>query len=181
MTLVDNHAPATTDSTPPATGIAFTHDLAVIGMGYVGLPTALAFHRAGEKVLGIDVDTHRLAAITDQRVDLIPDDHLQLSAALTDDRFCLSDQPATISQAACVLICVPTPVDRHLTPDLRALEAACAMVVDRAVAGQLIILTSTSYVGTTRALLADPSLPAVWCPAAMWRLHPARNGSIRAM
>src|SRR5207245_5523244 len=53
-------------------------------------------------------------------------------------------------------ICVPTPVDGDQTPDLTMLLAACASVVHHAVPGQVIILTSTSYVGTTRDLLTEP-------------------------
>src|SRR5690606_30986926 len=55
-----------------------------------------------------------------------------------------------------IVICVPTPVDRYQVPDLRALRGACDSIVDIARPGQLILLTSTSYVGTTRDLLVGP-------------------------
>ena len=61
-----------------------------------------------------------------------------------------------MSDAAAVIICVPTPLDEHLTPDLSILRAACSMVVDAAIGGQLLLLTSTTYAGCTRDLLLRP-------------------------
>jgi UDP-N-acetyl-D-glucosamine dehydrogenase len=79
-----------------------------------------------------------------------------LAAALDGDRLELTSSAAALDDADVVLICVPTPVDDDLRPDLRALQRACAAAVDHARDGQLIILTSTSYVGTTRDLLIGP-------------------------
>jgi UDP-N-acetyl-D-glucosamine dehydrogenase len=137
----------------PATG---TYDVAVVGLGYVGLPTALAFHAAGGRVLAIDVSADRLAKIRDGAVDLLESDHARLTAALGGDAFALVTDPSCTSWARAVIICVPTPVTAHLVPDLRALEAACGDAVRHAVPGQVIILTSTSYVGCTEDLLARP-------------------------
>lgn len=157
MSLVaDPHVPASDPLLTWSVPGAFTHDLAVLGMGYVGLPTALGRHATGGKVLGIDLNSQRLAAIARRDVDLVPSDHDRLTLALTDGRLDLTDQPDRISAAACVVICVPTPVDDHLVPDLGILRAACAMVVEHAVAGQVIILTSTTYVGCTHELLTRP-------------------------
>ena len=64
--------------------------------------------------------------------------------------------PAAIGEADAVIICVPTPVDTNHMPELSALHGACADVVAHAKAGQTIILTSTTYVGTTAELLAAP-------------------------
>ncbi|MEH0843241.1 nucleotide sugar dehydrogenase [Micromonospora sp. CPCC 205711] len=140
-----------------AAGTPPTHDVAVLGLGYVGLPTALALHATGHRVLGIDVDPDRLAAIGQRRVDLLHADLDRLDEALADRAaFELADEPARLAHAAAVLICVPTPVDPQLVPDLRVLRRACETVVAHAVPGQVLILTSTSYVGTTRELLAEP-------------------------
>ncbi|MEV7685511.1 nucleotide sugar dehydrogenase [Streptomyces bungoensis] len=130
--------------------------VAVVGLGYVGLPTALALLAAGNEVVGVDVSEDRLAAIRCGEVDLLPSDHVRLTAHREDPRFTLTNDPAAIQRARTVVICVPTPVDRHLVPDLTALSAACATVVAHAVPGQLIMLTSTTYVGTTRELLVGP-------------------------
>ncbi|MBM0256190.1 nucleotide sugar dehydrogenase [Micromonospora sp. 4G55] len=142
---------------PVAAGAAPAHDVAVVGLGYVGLPTALALHATGRRVLGIDVDPARLTAIGERRVDLLPADLLRLDQALADrSAFQLTDEPARLADSATVLICVPTPVDPQLVPDLRILRRACETVVAHAVPGQVLVLTSTSYVGTTRELLAEP-------------------------
>jgi nucleotide sugar dehydrogenase len=77
----------------------------------------------------------------------------RLATALTSDRFTVTTEPSALSRARCVIIAVPTPVDEHSTPDLLPLQAACATVVEQAVPGQVIILTSTTYVGCTSDFL----------------------------
>jgi nucleotide sugar dehydrogenase len=129
----------------------------VVGMGYVGLPTALAFHGAGFRVVGLDVSQARLGAIRAGDVDLLPEDQLRLGVALCDpDRFRLSAEPAALAAADAVLVCVPTPVDRHRVPKLDPLQSACQQVVEHARPGQTLVLTSTSFAGTTRELLIEP-------------------------
>jgi UDP-N-acetyl-D-glucosamine dehydrogenase len=131
--------------------------VAIVGMGYVGLPTALAFHAAGLQVTGLDVSSVRLDAIRTGDVDLLPEDHLRLGVALDDPaRFRLTDDPSVLARADAVLICVPTPVDRHHVPILGPLQAACQQAVDHARVGQLLVLTSTSHAGTTSSMLVRP-------------------------
>jgi len=134
----------------------FDVDVAIVGMGYVGLPTALSFTTAGLSVVGVDMNPERLHDIRVGTVDLVPDDATRLQAAMDHGSLGLTTSADVIGQASMVVICVPTPVDRHLVPDLTALRGACASVVRHAVAGQVILLTSTSYVGTTRDLLVRP-------------------------
>lgn len=141
----------TTTDTP-----TFSHDVAIVGLGYVGLPTALGFREAGQSVLGIDVSPTRLARINDHDVDLIPEDRQRLRRHLCGEGFTLTDRIEDLASAVAVLICVPTPVSETHEPDLGLLEVACAQVVEHAVPGQVIILTSTSYVGTTHDLLTVP-------------------------
>ncbi|WP_229054677.1 nucleotide sugar dehydrogenase [Aeromicrobium sp. Leaf350] len=138
----------------PATG--FTRDVAVIGLGYVGLPTALAYFAADQAVLGLDASAARLVAIGAGQVDVIPTDRARLESAMFDDRFQLTADPAMLSTAAAVIVCVPTPVDSHFVPDLTALRAACDTAVRHATPGQVIVLTSTTYVGCTIDLLVEP-------------------------
>ncbi|MFK0168669.1 nucleotide sugar dehydrogenase [Streptomyces sp. NPDC090306] len=130
--------------------------VAVIGLGYVGLPTALSLHAAGHTVVGVDVSGRRLTDVSELRVDLAPAQRDLLVTALGREDFRLSRDPAEVADADAVIICVPTPVDRHHVPDLTALSAACASAVEHARPGQLLVLTSTSYVGTTRDLLVGP-------------------------
>ena len=136
---------------------ANTHEpIAVLGLGYVGLPTALALMDAGLTVTGIDVSEDRLEAIRTRDVDILPHDHARLAAALALPHFRLTSDRDALAEAETVLICVPTPVDADRTPDLTALRAACEAVVARARERQTIVLTSTTYVGTTRELLVEP-------------------------
>ncbi len=135
----------------------FRYDTAVVGLGYVGLPTALALHAAGRHVLGLEISAARVADIRTGDVDLLPSDHSRLLEALDDHRsFALSTDPAQMARAEYVLICVPTPINHHLAPDLAPLEAACRSVVAHAAPGQTLVLTSTTYVGCTRDFLVEP-------------------------
>ena len=130
--------------------------IAIVGLGYVGLPTALTARANGARTIGIDTSESRLKAIREQQVDLVSTDHLQLSTRLDDEDFVLTSSVAALGEADAVLICVPTPVDAQRAPDLRMLRDACADAVRHARAGQVLILTSTSHPGSTRELLADP-------------------------
>jgi nucleotide sugar dehydrogenase len=130
--------------------------VAVVGLGYVGLPTALSLTEAGMSVIGYDVSEARLTAIKAQQVDLLPADHVRLDRWLHSEQLALTTDASALAGADTVLVCVPTPVDAHLVPDLSALVTACNSVVAHAVAGQTIVLTSTTYVGCTRSLLVEP-------------------------
>jgi nucleotide sugar dehydrogenase len=142
-------------STVAGTRIAST---AVIGLGYVGLPTALALLGAGRRVVGLDRSERRLEDVRRGRVDLSAADRDLLSAHLGREALELTADPAALAGVDAVLVCAPTPVDGRLVPDRSALEAACAAAVAHARPGQTLVLTSTSNVGTTRELLAGPLL-----------------------
>ncbi len=133
-----------------------TGSVAIVGLGYVGLPTAVELHGKSPRIIGIDVSERRLGDIASREADLTEADQERLAAALADGSLELTTDPAAAGAAEAVIICVPTPVDGNQTPDLTALRAACASVVQYAVPGQVIILTSTSYVGTTREMLTEP-------------------------
>ena len=130
--------------------------VAVIGLGYVGLPTALGLHGRWQRIIGIDISGERLAAIGARQADLADVDRPRLAAALADGSLELTSEPAAAAAADTVIICVPTPVDDTREPDLTALRGACESVVAHARPGQTIILTSTTYVGTTNDLLTGP-------------------------
>jgi nucleotide sugar dehydrogenase len=147
-------APRTATLTPDAP--VATATVAVVGLGYVGLPTSLALLVAGLEVIGIDLSERRIAEIRDMSADLVDRDRRRLRLALRSNAFAMTRQPADIARADCVVICVPTPVDEQRRPDLGALRNACGSVVAHAREGQTIILTSTTYVGTTRDLLVEP-------------------------
>lgn len=130
--------------------------IAVVGLGYVGLPTALAIADNGLAVTGIDISDDRLAAIKAGDVDLLDSGLEKLGRHLGSESLTLTNDVSAITSADSVLICVPTPVDSHLVPDLNALQAACVSVVNNSRPGQTVILTSTTYVGCTQEFLVDP-------------------------
>ena len=140
--------------------------VAIVGLGYVGLPTGLAATAAGLPVIGIDTSRVRLRRIRAGTVDLLERDHERLREALDDGSLRMTDNARALRLADVVLICVPTPVHEDHSPDLRALRGACATVVAHARRGQTLILTSTSYVGTTARPARRRRSPSAASPSA---------------
>ncbi|MGH3889529.1 MAG: nucleotide sugar dehydrogenase [Pseudonocardiaceae bacterium] len=130
--------------------------VAIVGLGYVGLPTALALLGRSSRITGFDTSDDRLRAIESGDVDLSDLDRVRLAAANGDESFQLTSDSAGLADSDAVIVCVPTPVDSQHIPDLTALQGACQTVVEHAHPGQTTILTSTSFAGTTRQLLVDP-------------------------
>jgi UDP-N-acetyl-D-glucosamine dehydrogenase len=130
--------------------------VAVVGLGSTGLPSALALRRAGFKVLAIDTSTSRLSEIRSGRAEQLGVTRQELAPHLEDAGFLITDELAGTGAADMVLICVPSDVDAQGRPNSQALRRACAAVVRNARAGQTFVLTSTTYVGSTRELLVQP-------------------------
>ncbi len=150
-------APGSATAPDPPSGLSTVNAVAaVVGLGYVGLPTAIAMARAGAEIVGIDVSAARLQAIRAGEVELLDTEHEALRAQLAGGRFVLTERIEALAAADLVLICVPTPIDERRLPDPAILREACAAVVAHARPGQTIVLTSTTYVGSTRELLVDP-------------------------
>ena len=125
--------------------------LGIIGLGYVGLPLAVAFAEAGEHVVAVDVDEGKIAAIEDGRsyIEDVPSTRLNGSRGAIE----ATTHFAPLARTDAVLICVPTPLTPNREPDLGPLLTAgnaLAQVVQR---GQLVVLESTTYPGTTREQL----------------------------
>ena len=144
-------------TTAGAAPVASEHAVvAVVGLGYVGLPTAIALRGAGCRIIGIDASGERLRRIGAGEVELLEQERRQLGEQLAGDGFVLTDDSAALNAADLVLICVPTPIGEQREPDPRALNEVCASVVRHARPEQTIVLTSTTYVGCTRELLVEP-------------------------
>jgi len=128
----------------------------VIGLGYVGLTTALSLLDGGYRVLGFDRSADRLQTVGNRGPQLTGNERDRL--ARNEERLTLHhpDDTVELETTDAVLICVPTPVDDYQVPDLRPLHDSCARVVAGAIEGQLIVLASTTYVGTTQDLIIDP-------------------------
>ena len=123
--------------------------LGVIGLGYVGLPLAVEFARAGFSVVGYDVDAHKVAELTAGR-SYIPDvASAHLAEVVKNGKFKATTDPKALAAADIIDICVPTPLRKTKDPDMtyvvQAVEATAAILRK----GQLIILESTTYPGTT--------------------------------
>jgi UDP-N-acetyl-D-glucosamine dehydrogenase len=130
--------------------------VAVVGLTEAGLPSAVALRSAGFRVVGIDTSSSRLTDIRNGRAALPGAQREDLLSQLHDDDFELTDRVDAVDGADVILICVPTTVDRQRRASSDALTRTCASVVEHASAGQTIVLTSTSDVGTTRELLVKP-------------------------
>jgi UDP-N-acetyl-D-glucosamine dehydrogenase len=128
-----------------------TRTVGVIGLGYVGLPLAVAFAREGCEVVGVDVDGRKIEAIEAGRsyIEDVPDD--ELAGVLPLLR--VSTRYAALAEADAVLICVATPLTANRDPDLGPLVEAARSLAGVLVAGQLVVLESTTYPGTTRERL----------------------------
>jgi len=121
----------------------------IIGLGYVGLPLARAFTAAGLRVLGFDIDSHKVEKLTAGRsyIQQIPD------ATIADMRrkgFEATDRFERLGEADCILICVPTPLTDAREPDLSYVVNSTHAIAGQLRPGQLIVLESTTYPTTTR-------------------------------
>ena len=127
--------------------------ICVIGLGYVGLPHAAAFAQAGFTVMGLDVSARRVEAVNRGHSD-IPDVPSEMLARLVaEGRLQATSDYDCIDQADVVLICVPTPFDDMKTPDLAFILSAAEGIAPHLHAGQMIILQSTTYPGTTEEVV----------------------------
>jgi UDP-N-acetyl-D-glucosamine dehydrogenase len=123
----------------------------VIGLGYVGLPLVVAFAEAGDHVVALDIDPHKVTAIAEGR-SYVEDVSSERLAAVRD-AIKATTRYADLAQADAVLICVPTPLTTNREPDLGPLNAASRALAQVLQPGQLVVLESTTYPGTTRERL----------------------------
>jgi UDP-N-acetyl-D-glucosamine dehydrogenase len=123
--------------------------VAVIGLGYVGLPLAIGFVEAGLEVQGIDSFAARVAELNEGHspIDDISDDRLR--AALASGLAICGAEQSDLALADAIFVCVPTPITTTKDPDLAPVLAAAAFIRDRVRKGHLVILQSTTFPGTT--------------------------------
>ena len=122
--------------------------IGVVGLGYVGLPLAVAFCEAGHEVTAVDTDARVVEALASghSHVEDVPDESLSaISARLTP-----TTRYADLADAAAICVAVPTPLTRNREPDLQPLIAAGTALAGVIRGGQLVVLESTTYPGTTR-------------------------------
>ncbi len=126
--------------------------IGVIGLGYVGLPLAIAFAQAGFTVVGFDVDRERVAALNDGICPISDVAAAALKGALATN-FRATGDFEQLAEVDVVTICVPTPLGKNKEPDISYIMNAEEQVACRLRRGQLIVLESTTFPGTTEELL----------------------------
>ncbi len=126
--------------------------VAIIGLGYVGLPLTAAMHTAGFRVLGFDNDPAKIEHLRKGETYIHHLGQALVSGLLKTGRFRATSDEAELASADAVILCVPTPLGPHQEPDMRYVVAATEMAARHLRRGQLIVLESTTYPGTTRGL-----------------------------
>ena len=125
----------------------------IIGLGYVGLPLAMAVGNAGFSAIGFDIDAEKIVALDQWRsyIDAVDDETLQRHTV--DGRFSSTSNFGKLADCDVIVICVPTPLSANREPNLSYVEATAKQIAAHLRPGQLILLESTTYPGTTENLL----------------------------
>jgi UDP-N-acetyl-D-glucosamine dehydrogenase len=137
------------------------HTVAVIGLGYVGLPLSLRFAEIGDRVIGLDVDETKIKALHAGQTYIkhLPAD--RIAATVAQGTFIPSSDMARVAEAEAVILCVPTPLTKQREPDLSYVLNTGRAIAPHLQRGTLVVLESTSYPGTTeedlRAVLEEGS------------------------
>ena len=126
--------------------------IGVIGLGYVGLPLALLYTEAKFRVTGFDIDQHKVATLTSggSYIHRIPPTEIQSARSRG---FCATGDFSTLRDMDAIIICVPTPLDEYREPDLTFITDTARAIAPHLRAGQLVVLESTTYPGTTEEVL----------------------------
>jgi UDP-N-acetyl-D-glucosamine dehydrogenase len=132
---------------------AGTARIGVLGLGYVGLPLAMTFERAGFSVIGMDLNGERIAALSNGESYVAEVSSSHLKEATAAGRFVPTTNLDIIEELDCVCICVPTPLRKTKDPDLSYVISAADAIARHLRPEQLIILESTTYPGTTEEIL----------------------------
>ncbi len=126
----------------------------IIGLGYVGLPLAVEFARAGAHVVGVDVDPRKSELIAAGRTYIEDVSDAELAAVTETGRFVATTDAAALDDREAIIICLPTPLDEHRNPDLSYVLAGAETAAAHLAPGALLVLESTTYPGTTREIVA---------------------------
>ena len=125
----------------------------VIGLGYVGLPQALAFAEAGYRVLGFDIDPAKAEALDAGRSYLLDIPSARVATLVSSARLAATADFDRLAECDAIIVCVPTPLSEHGEPDLSAVSSTASTIAPRLRPGQLVVLVSTTYPGTTEELV----------------------------
>ncbi|MBX3566636.1 MAG: nucleotide sugar dehydrogenase [Rhizobiaceae bacterium] len=127
--------------------------VAVIGLGYVGLPLVRAIVDAGFTGLGVDIDPEKIRKLHDGVAYIAQFDPAWFTERLADGRFACTTDFSALGKADAIIICVPTPLTKHREPDLSYVVGTARSIAAHLRPGQLVVLESTTYPGTTTEVL----------------------------
>jgi len=130
-----------------------SYTVGVVGLGYVGIPLALAAVKAGFTVIGFDIDAERVAKLNAGKSQIKHISDASIEAAVGARKFSASADFNRLGEPDAILIAVPTPLTKHREPDLSYVENTAEAIAPRLRAGQLIVLESTTWPGTTREVI----------------------------
>lgn len=122
---------------------------AIVGLGYVGLPLSLQFARGGARVLGLDIDPTKIEALAAGRSYIHHIPSASIAEQVQAGRFQASTDFARVREVESVIICVPTPLNKNREPDISYILATGERIAPHLQPGQLVVLESTTYPGTT--------------------------------
>jgi len=125
----------------------------IIGLGYVGLPLAAACARAGFGTIGFDIDQSKIAQLNSGQPYIDAVSATELSGYVAGERFRATADFAGLGDCDVIIICVPTPLSRYREPDLRFVEETTEAIAQHLRVGQLVVLESTTYPGTTEEIV----------------------------
>ena len=123
--------------------------IAIVGLGYVGLPLAIQFARANVNVLGLDIDTGKVDLVNKGRSYIKHIAPETVAEVVTQKRLCASTDFSRVSEVEAVIICVPTPLSRNREPDISFVLETGRAIAPHLSRGALVVLESTTYPGTT--------------------------------
>jgi UDP-N-acetyl-D-glucosamine dehydrogenase len=127
--------------------------LSVLGLGYVGLPLAVAYAKAGFEVVGFDLSAEKVAQVNQKRSYIIDISDAELAETVKPGGLRATTDFSELANVDCVNICVPTPLGKTRDPDISYIQAAVASISAGMHAGMLVILESTTYPGTTEEVI----------------------------
>jgi len=127
--------------------------VAVVGLGYVGLPLAVEFAKAGFRVIGYDVSQRVVDLLNDGKSHIQDVSASEVADLVRRKRFSATTDDALLGEADAISIAVPTPLGKTRDPDMSYVQAAAATVAKHAHGGLLVVLESTTYPGTTREVI----------------------------
>lgn len=130
-----------------------TYTVGIIGLGYVGLPLMWTFHKNSMPVIGFDIDQEKIDCINEGRPYIKHLGEEMMQALSKSDKCDATNDFSRLPEADALMLCVPTPLNEHREPDMEYVEKTCETVGEYLRAGQLVILESTTYPGTTEDLI----------------------------